>query len=78
MEKLAGKNAKVFLDTYQDGFLNQLIKNFARVCGNEQPSVLNLVFTQNMREIDNIEYIAPIGSSNHVALTFDFLTETKI
>lgn len=51
-------NAKIFYDTCKGGFLYQHIKEFTRIRGNDHPS--GLVFTRNVREIQNIEYSALI------------------
>ena len=66
---LCSEQAK-FSDECANSFLYQHVMNFTRVRGNDLPSVLDLVLTRNELEVTELEYVAPIGSSDHCALSF--------
>ena len=61
-----------FLDECTNLYICQHVLDFTRVRGMDQPSVLDLVLTREELEITNLEYCAPIGSSDHCMLTFWF------
>ena len=61
-----------FLDTVNDCLVVQHVKNFTRVRGENQPSTLDLLFTNSEHDIDNLEYDSPIGLSDHCVLKFEY------
>ena len=54
-----------FFDACQDGFLHQHVREFTRVRGNDQPSLLDLVLTHDPLEVEEMRYSAPVGKSDH-------------
>ena len=64
-----------FLDATQDAFLHQHVHHFTRVRGDDQPSLLDLVFTREPLEVENMKFKSPIGTSDHCLLTFTMLME---
>ena len=64
-----------FLDACQDVFLQQHVQHFTRVRGSDRPSLLDLILTKHSLEIENVQYAAPIGTSDHCVLKFDMLLE---
>ena len=48
-----------------------------RVRHGQEPSVLDLVLTNEEGMIENIEYGNPLGKSDHLVLTFEFKCYTK-
>ena len=56
-----------------DSFLIQNIKHPTRFRGENNPSILDLIFTNEGGMIDNIEHCAPLGNSDHEVLEFNFL-----
>ena len=64
-----------FFDACQDGFLYQHVTEFTRARGFDNPSLLDLVLTQNPMEIEDMRYQAPIGKSDHCVLAFKMLLE---
>jgi len=56
-----------FLDTLRKNYLLQHIDKPTRIRGGDKPHVLDLVLT-NEPFIDNIEYLAPLGKSDHSVL----------
>ena len=68
-----------FLDALKDSFLFQHVTQPTRHRGSDEPSILDLVLTNEEMQISNIEYQSPLGKSDHSSLIFDFhcYTETK-
>ena len=64
------KNVVKFM---QDFFLHQHIQYFTRKRGLEEPSILDLVFTRQKDDVNNIMYRPPAGMSDHVLLEYSFL-----
>ena len=67
--------ASRFYETCQDFFLYQHVTEFTRKRGRDEPSTLDLIFTRNELEIDDIYYKVPIGKSDNLILVFDFNLE---
>ena len=68
---LESEQAK-FLDECLNSFLYQHVREFTRVRGNDQPSVLDLVLSRSELEVIDLEYLSPVGSSDHCILSFRF------
>ena len=64
-----------FLDSCQDVFMHQNVRDFTRVRGNDEPSLLDLILTKHPLEVENLQHKAPIGSSDHCVLAFDMLID---
>ena len=56
-----------FLDTLRKNFLLRHINKPTRARGDDEPHILDLVLT-NEPLIDNIEFLAPLGKSDHSIL----------
>ena len=69
---------QLFYDTCQNNFLFQHVDEFTRQRGGDEPSMLDLVFSKNELEIENIYYKTPLGNSDHSVLVFDFTLERNI
>ena len=67
-----------FYDTSQNNFLFQHVDEFTRQRGSDTPSMLDLIFSKNNLEIENILYRAPLGLGDHSVLVFDFILEGNI
>ena len=55
-----------------DSFLIQNVKHPTRFRGENNPSILDLIFTNEEGMIDSIEHCAPLGNSDHEVLEFKF------
>lgn len=68
-----------FIETLQDNGLEQHVNQPTRWRGNNNPSILDLVITNEMNMISNIEYNSPLGKSDHITISFEFncYTPTK-
>ena len=68
----SGKQHKVdikFLDCIQDNYLVQHVDEPTRWRGADQPSLIDLVITNEENMISNLEYHAPLGRSDHAVIT---------
>ena len=61
-----------FIKTLQDSFLYQHILEPTRRRGNDNPSTLDLVLTDEATQVSDIIYDAPLGKSDHSTLVFEF------
>ena len=68
-------DAKHFLDAVNDAFLCQHIREPTHNVGCANESRLDLVFTRNIFDIENIQFLSPIGNSHHSTIMFDFLID---
>jgi hypothetical protein len=60
-------------DKVMDSFLIQNVKHPTRFRGENNTSILDLIFTNEEGMIDNIEHCATLGNSHHEVLEFNFL-----
>ena len=66
--------SSIFLEYVRDSFLYQHVKDFTRYRDGQEPSILDLIFTNEEDMIQQLDYRPPIGNSDHVSLVFKFLT----
>ena len=71
-------DARKFLDMYNDLHLYQHVEQWTHNRGLENPSKLDLIFTNNDLDVENIKYSSPLGNSHHAVLMFDLLIEGSI
>ena len=64
--------AAMFVEAARDGFLYQHIDQPTRIRGENEPSCLDLVFTNEEGMVDNVEIQSPLGKSDHAMITFEF------
>ena len=65
------KEAK-FLETIKDSFLFQHIEKPTRIRGNDDPSLIDLLLTNEEHQISDVVHHAPLGKSDHAVITFNF------
>ena len=65
-----------FLDTINDCFFHQHVKEPTRFKNNES-STLDLILTKEEEDIINIEVLQPLGQSDHGIVTADFICEWR-
>jgi len=61
------KGENLFLSNLRDNFLLQHVHTPTRARGSQTPHILDLVITKD-EILDNIEYLAPLGKSDHAIL----------
>ena len=55
--------------------MHQHVREFTRVRGNNQPSLLDLVLSHDPLEVEGLWHSAPMGRSDHCLLTFRFIVD---
>ena len=61
-----------FLESVKDSFLHQHVDTPTRRRRNDDPSLLDLVLTDESMQISQFEHLAPLGKSDHNMLSFEF------
>ena len=61
-----------FINTVQSCFLHQHIERPTRRRGSDDPSQLDLIFTDEAMQVSDIQHHAPLGKSDHEVITFNF------
>lgn len=69
--------ATVFLDTIRDTFLHQHVVNSTHYRCEQQPTLIDLVFTSEEGMIKDLTHCAPIGKSHHSLLVFQYVCYAK-
>ena len=64
--------ATLFLECVRDTFLCQNVKQPSRFREDQEPSTLDLIFTNDENMLDNLKASAGLGKSDHQILLFDF------
>ncbi|MES9884664.1 MAG: reverse transcriptase family protein, partial [Sedimenticola sp.] len=59
-----------FLEKVRDNYMFQHVKSATRYRAGEIDSILDLIFTNEENMVDNIEYLPPLGKSDHLTLVF--------
>ena len=67
-----------FVECLQDNYLFQIIDQPTRCRGSDKPNILDLVITENMENITEVEYQSPLGKSDHCVVTFNFVCSVKL
>ena len=61
-----------FIDTVKDCFYHQHIDKPTRKRGNDTPSQLDLIFTDEEMQVADVQHLAPLGKSDHSVILFNF------
>ena len=61
-----------FIESVRDSFLHQQIEKPTRRRGNDDPSTLDLILTNEEMQVPNVIHHAPLGKSDHNLITFGF------
>ena len=62
--------ASIFMERIKDLFLYQHVKEFTRHRLGQSPSRLDLIFTNEPGMITDLDYLPPLGASDHDCLSF--------
>ena len=73
-----GAKAQALLDMTRESYLYQHVDRPTRVRGTDNPSLLDLVLTNEEYMVTNIEHLAPLGMSDHSVLIFNYTCYTTI
>ena len=69
--------ANLFMESARDAFLTQHVTEPTHYRGNNTPNTLDLIFTNEEGMLEQLKYLAPVGSSHHSLLKFDFCCYSK-
>jgi len=61
---------KLFIDAVNDSYLFQHVSSPTRARGNQCPSILDLIFTNEEGMVSSLLLLAPLGKSDHGLLSF--------
>ena len=70
--KSEGSAERKFLESLRDCFLYQNITEPTRNRGTDEPSLIDLILTNEEMQVGDISYLAPLGKSDHSVLIFDY------
>ena len=62
-----------FLECIRDCYLFQHVNENTRQRGEDNPSMLDLIFTNEEYMIPSVEYLSPLGKSDHSTLKFEII-----
>ena len=66
------KEDEQFLEALRDPFFYQHVDEPTRARGTDEPSLVDLVLTNEEDQVNNINYLAPLDKSDHSVLSFSF------
>ena len=69
--------AKSFLECIQENFLTQHVTETTRHREGQQDSLLDLILTDRMDLISDLQYLAPVGKSDHATLLYKLKSNTR-
>ena len=61
-----------FIESCRDSFLHQHVERPTRRRGDDEPSKLDLIFTNEEMQVNEVKHISPLGKSDHDVLSFEF------
>ena len=61
-----------FIECVRDSYLHQHVNEVTRMRGNDEPSTLDLVFTDEVLQVSDLVHHAPLGKSDHSVVTFKY------
>ena len=63
---------KLFIEACRDCFLHQHVEKPTRRRGDDEPSILDLIFTNEEMQVSEVKHMSPLGKSDHEVLSFNF------
>ena len=67
-----GSTESKFIEAVHDSFLFQHVTEVTRSRGNDNPSLIDLIFTDEEMQVSGIQYHSPLGKSDHSVILFDY------
>ena len=61
-----------FIETIRDCFLYQHVENTTRKRGNDEPSLLDLILSDEEMQVSDISHLPPLGKSDHCLVNFKY------
>jgi len=73
-----GQSSTLFMETIKDTFLIQHVTEYTRHRIGQASGRLDLLFSNEEEMITDLEYMSPIGASDHMCLCFNFMCYTEL
>ena len=67
-----GSESDQFTECLKDCYLTQHVDKPTRFRGTQKPSILDLILTNEEDVVSEIQYLAPVGNSDHCTLVFKY------
>ena len=61
-----------FLEAVRDSYLYQHVEHATRRRGNDDPSLIDLIFTDEEMQVSDVSHHSPLGKSDHSVITFNY------
>ena len=68
--------ATKFVQCIRDTFWFQHVKHPTRLGQGKEPSVLNLIFSNEENMVEKVNFLSSLGKSDHLVLTFNLVCYT--
>ena len=65
-----------FLNTVNENYLFQIVKEPTHLRGTQRPTLIDLIFVKDENIIDNLQYLPPFGNSHHQVLDFNIILKS--
>lgn len=72
-----GSDSDLFVECLRDCFLTQHVDKPTRFRGDQKPSILDLILTNEENVVSDVQYLAPVGSSDHCTLLFEYICKVQ-
>ena len=66
------KDDEKFLEALRDTFFHQHVDEPTRARGSDEPSLIDLILSNEEHQVSNLKYLAPLGKSDHSVLSFTY------
>ena len=70
--------AFLFLEAVNDCYLSQHIQDPTRYRLNQTSNCLDLIFTDNENSLEKLTYEDPLGASDHIVLSFNYVLNSEL
>ena len=70
------QNSTLFIESIRDSFMFQHVLEPTRYRANNEPSILDLIFSNEEGMVSDIQYNPSVGRSDHLVLSFKFICYT--
>ena len=61
-----------FLEAVRDSYLYQHVEHATRRRGNDDPSLIDFIFTDEEMQVSDVSHRSPLGKSDHSVITFNY------
>ena len=61
-----------FIETIRNCYLHQHVEKATRKRGNDDPSLLDLILTDEEMQVSDVSHLSPLGKSDHSVMTFNY------